>query len=634
MKPYLTMLFVALFSIGLVAQAPNAFWAQMAQFIQANYQKYEYYIPMRDGVKLFTAVYVPKDASATNPYPIMMQRTCYSVAPYGTDQYAIGNLAPSPWMAKEKYIFVHQDVRGRFMSEGIWTNMTPHLVLKKSPTDVDESTDAYDTIDWLLKNVQGHNGRVGQWGISYPGFYTSASAINAHPALKASSPQAPIADFFFDDFHHNGAYTLGYLWNTPLFGIQKKEPTKDFWFNFFDRPTPDSYDFYLKMGPLKNASKYYGADNFFWQELSTHVNYDEFWKKRRIVDHLRNLKHAFLIVGGWFDAEDIYGALTTYKEIEKNNPGIYNSLVMGPFGHGDWAGENGKHMHFQQYFGDSISTFYQREIEAKFFHHFLKGNGTGNTGLPEAYLFDTGKKEWRKFERWPTGVSQKTKMYLQAGGKLNTLAPKAAKSFSEYLSDPAKPVPYTMDIPGSFQITPRNYMSEDQRFAARRPDVLTFETEELSEDMTLGGEIEVKLWVSTTGTDADWVVKLVDVFPGNEPNTPQTPAGVSLAGYQMMVRSEVMRSRFRNSFEKPLPMTPGQLTPITFRLQDVLHTFKKGHKVMIQVQSSWFPLIDLNPQKYVPNIFQANPADYIKATQRVFHQLGKESYVEVEILKL
>jgi uncharacterized protein len=633
MKRFFSFLLVlGLFAPSFAQNASAQFWAQMEQFVKANYQKYEYNIPMRDGVKLFTAVYVPKDASPDRTYPIMMNRTCYSVGPYGIDQYAVNDLGPSPYLVKEKFIFVHQDVRGRYMSEGKWTNMTPHIPNKK-PGEVDESTDAYDSIDWLLKNVKNHNGRVGQWGISYPGFYTSASAIDAHPALKASSPQAPIADFFFDDFHHNGAYTLGYLWNTPLFGIQKNAPTTEDWFKFFDRPTKDSYDFYRRLGPLKNASKYYGPENFFWQELTTHVNYDEFWKKRRIVDHLRNLKHAFLIVGGWFDAEDLYGALTTYKEIEKNNPGIFNSIVMGPFAHGGWSYEQGHHLHHQLYFGDSLATFYQKEIEAKFFIHFLKGSGSNDIDLPDAYMYDTGAKTWKTFAKWPTGTTEKRNLYLLDGGKLGFTAPNQPLSFSQYVSDPAKPVPYTNDVPGSFGITPRNYMSEDQRFAASRPDVLVFETDTLTEDLTLGGEITVKLWVSSTGTDADWVVKLVDVFPGHEQNTPYTPPGVSLSNYHMMVRSEVMRSRFRNSFEKPEPLKPGVLTPVTFKLQDVLHTFKKGHRVQVQVQSSWFPLIDLNPQKYVPNIFQANPSDYIKATQRVYHQAGKASLLEVEVMK-
>jgi uncharacterized protein len=602
----------------------------LSAFIRANYIKYEYQIPMRDGVKLFTVAYVPRDASPQNRYPVMLQRTCYSAGPYGADLYMDAWMAPSETMLREKYIFVHQDVRGRFMSEGQWTNMTPHISAKKTTQDVDESSDTYDTIDWLMKNLPNHNSRVGQWGISYPGFYTSAGMIDAHPALKASSPQAPIGDFWFDDFHHNGAYTLGYFWNTPLFGTQKNAPTPNFWFRFFDRPTPDGYDFYRRLGSLKNGSKYYGADNFFWQELKTHVTYDDFWKKRRILDHLKGIKHAVLVVGGWFDAEDLYGALRTYESVEKQNPGIYNTLVMGPFGHGDWADTQVHHKHHDIYFGDSICQRYQREVEARFFRHFLKGPADGKTGLAEAYMFDTGLKSWTAFEQWPPAKAQTQDWYLLDGEQLGATAPTGKKSYSEYLSDPHKPVPYTADIPGSFQITPRNYMSEDQRFAASRPDVLVFETDPLDKNMTLAGPIEVELFVSTTGTDADWVVKVIDVYPGDTPNSPYTPDHVALGGYQQMVRSEVMRSRFRNSYEKPEPMKPGAITPIRFQLQDVYHTFQKGHRLMVQVQSSWFPLIDLNPQKFVPNIFDADATDYIKATQRIYHEAKYPSKIRVK----
>ncbi|MBD0375855.1 MAG: CocE/NonD family hydrolase [Flavisolibacter sp.] len=603
----------------------------MNAYVKEHYNKFEYQIPVRDGIKLFTAVYVPKDASETARYPIMLNRTPYSVGPYGADKYR-GMIAPSDTMMRSKYIFALQDVRGRYMSEGVWTNMTPHISNKRSNTDVDESTDTWDTIDWLVKNVANNNGKVGQWGISYPGFYTSAGSIDAHPALKAASPQAPIADFFFDDFHHNGAFTQGYFWNFPIFGTYKDKPTPEDWYTLFEKGTEDSYDFYRRSGTLKQLGDKYYSNNFLWQQMSTHPNYDTFWKKRRIVDHLRNLKPAYLVVGGWFDAEDLYGALVTYKEIERNNPGIYNAIVMGPFAHGGWAHEQGHHKHYQIYFGDSIATFYQRNIEATFFDHFLKGPGTGTTGLPEAYMYNTGSKEWQRYEAWPPQRAEKRKLYLQKGEKLGFNAP-TDNSFSEYVSDPKKPVPYTMDIAGSFGITPRNYMSEDQRFAARRPDVLVFETDTLNSDITLAGGITVRLNVSTTGTDADWVVKLIDVYPGYEKNTPYTPQGATLSGYQQMVRSEAMRSRWRNSFEKPEPMMPNKITPITFRLQDVLHTFKRGHRIMVQVQSSWFPLIDLNPQKYVPNIYKAEPADFIKATQRVYHSAANPSYLEVEIVR-
>ena len=620
-----------LFQTLVCAAALFAQQTPLPAYVRENYEKKEYEIPMRDGVKLFTAVYTPKDAAETNKYPFMLNRTCYSIAPYGGKSGKIGDLGPSETMIREKYIFVHQDVRGRYKSEGVWTNMTPHIPNKKNKTETDESSDMYDTMEWLLQNIPFNNGKAGIWGISYPGFYTSASSVDAHPALKACSPQAPIADFFFDDFHHNGAYTLGYFWNTPLFGVQKEKPTTTAWFKFFTKPTPDSYDFFMNMGSLKNGSKYYGAENFFWKELTEHHAYDEFWQKRRIVQHLRNVKPAYLVVGGWFDAEDLYGALTTYKEIEKNNTGAYNTIVMGPFGHGEWSRETGHYKHYQLYMGDSLATWYQRNIEAKFFYHFLKGSGDKNSGLPEATMFNTGVKEWKMFDQWPPAAAQKTNFYFDEKSKLSTVAPKG-NAFSEYISDPAKPVPYTMDIAGSFGITPHNYMSEDQRFAARRTDVLIFQTDSLTEDLTLGGEITVNLQVSTTGTDADWVVKLVDVFPGNAITPAYSAPGTIMGGYQMMVRSEVMRSRFRNSFSKPEPLTPNKITTIKFKLQDVLHTFKAGHRMMIQVQSSWFPLIDRNPQKFVPNIYKAEDSDFIKATHRVYHSAKNASYVEVDVL--
>jgi putative CocE/NonD family hydrolase len=606
----------------------NAF-LKMAAFVKQNYNKSEYQISMRDGIKIYTIVYTPKDASATNTYPMVLNRTPYSVGPYGKDKYT-GYLGPET-MVRDKYIFVNQDVRGRYMSEGVWTNMTPHNPNKKNNKDVDESSDTYDAIDWLIKNVAFNNGRVGQYGISYPGFYSSAGSVDAHPALKAVSPQAPIADFFWDDFHHNGVFTQGYFWNFPIFGTAPAKPAENDWYTLFDKPTPDAYDFYRGHTLKELGDKYY-KNNFLWKEITEHPDYDTFWKSRRIVKYLRNLKPAYLVVGGWYDAEDLYGALTTYKEIEKNNPGVYNVITMGPFGHGDWAQEDVNHKHYQMYFGDSISTFYQKNIEAKFFRHFLKESGDASTGLPEAYMYNTGRKAYEEFSHWPPANAKKQKLFFAAGEKLSFTSPQGS-GFAEYISDPNKPVPYTMDIDGSFGITPRHYMSEDQRFAASRPDVLVFETEPLKESITLGGEISVKLNVSTTGTDADWVVKLIDVFPGDEKNTKYTDKNVTLAGYQHMVRSEIMRSRYRNSFEKPSPMVPGKVTLVNFSLQDVLHTFKAGHKIMVQVQSSWFPAFDLNPQKYVPNIYKADAKDFIKATHRVYYSATAPSFIEVDVIK-
>ena len=603
------------------------------ELVKENYVKAEYDVAMRDGTKLHTIVYSPKDASATNSYPFLMQRTCYSVAPYGVDRYA-GSLGPNKFLMRDKYIFVYQDVRGRYLSEGTWTNMTPHLPNKTKKTDVDEASDTYDTIEWLLKTVPNHNGKVGQWGISYPGFYTIAGALSQHPALKASSPQAPVSDFFFDDFHHNGAYTQGYSLTFPVFGVQTPKPTTEDWFmaSMVQPKTQDGYQFNLDLGPLKNFDQYY-KDNFFWQEHKDHPNYDAFWQKRSILPHLKNVNHAVMTVGGWFDAEDLYGPLEVYKNLNKNNPNAYNTLVMGPFGHGRWSSETGHTLHSNIYFGDSIATFYQREIESKFFNHFLKGAGDGKTGLPEAYLFDTGNKVWKTFDYWPVKAATKKMLYFQPNGALGFETPKKEAGFTEYVSDPLKPVPHTEDNTTTMNFTPFNYMSEDQRFASRRTDVLAFQTEILTDDLTLGGEITVKLNISTTGSDADFFVKLVDVYPGDEKNHAYMPnKNVMLSNYQQMVRSEIMRARFRNSFEKPEPLTPNKITEIKFRLQDVLHTFKKGHRIMVQVQSTAFPLFDRNPQKYVPNIYLANEQDFIKATHRVYHSQATPSGLEVEIL--
>jgi putative CocE/NonD family hydrolase len=599
-------------------------------FAKEHYVKKELYIPMRDGVKLFTAVYIPKEASAEKSFPFMLHRTPYGIGPYGSDAFPF-NMAPGNAMMEEGYIFVHQDVRGRFKSEGTWQNMTPHILYKRSPRDVDESTDTWDTIDWLLKNIQHNNGRAGQWGISYPGFYAAAGSVDAHPALKAVSPQAPVADFFFDDFHHNGAFLQSYFPFFPIVGTTRKEPIDHPWFQDLQRNTDDSYDFFKRMGTVRQAADSLLKENFLWKQVAAHPNYDTFWKKRRITDHYKNLKPAYLIVGGWYDAEDLYGTLTTYKEMEKNNTGIFNSIVMGPFGHGDWAKDEQHTMLHQLYYGDSISGFYQRNIEAKFFRHYLKTDARQAVDLPEAYMFDTGLKEWKTFSSWPARQVAKKRLHLGKDGSLSML-PSAANGFAAYLSDPAKPVPYTMDVPGSFGITPRNYMNEDQRFVSSRPDVLVFEMPVLEKDLTLGGEITVNLQVSTTGTDADWVVKLIDVYPPDEQNTPYTPKNVSLGGYQQLVRGEVMRSRWRNSFEKPEPMIAGKSTKITFKLQDVLHTFKKGHRVMIQVQSTWFPLIDINPQKFVPSIYEAGKNDFIKAIQRVYYG-SQGSFIEVDVLQ-
>jgi hypothetical protein len=586
-------------------------------YMRQQYDKSEYFIPMRDGIKLFTVVYTPKDQS--KKYPILLNRTCYNASGYA-DFKTYGH--PSSYLVRDKYILAFQDVRGRYMSEGTFDNMRPNIP-GNNPKDkkaIDESSDTWDTIDWMIKNIKNNNGRVGMFGISYPGFYTAAAIPDAHPALKASSPQAPISDFFFDDFHHMGAYLQSYTAAFAVFGYQKDKQTKEDWFEdqimrFYAQAPKDGYDFHLRQGPLKNITEKYHYDNFFWQQIIDHPNYDDFWQKRNLLPHLKNARHAIMTVGGWFDAEDLYGPLNIYKTLEANSPAAKNTLVMGPWGHGDWAFEQGKSTHNHIYFGDSISTFYQREIERRFFAYYLKDEGP--LELPEAFMFDTGKKEWRKFDHWPPREYNPLKLYFGDKGKLFVNTPTPQEAVFEYISDPAKPVPYTSQTEG-LTFTPRRFMSDDQRQAARRPDVLTFETDVLTDEVVLAGEIMARLKVSMTGTDADFVVKLIDVYPDDHPNYDHNPKNIVMGGYQQLVRSEVFRGRFRNSFEKPEPFKPNEITDVEFPLQDILHTFKKGHRIMIQIHSTWFPYIDRNPQKYVDNIYKANEDDFIKSTIRVY----------------
>lgn len=595
--------------------------------IKAHYDKKEVYIPMRDGVKLYTAIYTPKDISKDKKYPFLMQRTCYSIAPYGEENFK-KSLGPNSLLEEEKYIFVYQDVRGRYMSEGTFTNMTPQ-VEHKTKKDVDESTDTYDTVDWLVKNIKNNNGKVGQYGTSYPGFYTAVGTVANHPALVASSPQAPISDFFFDDFHHNGAFVMGYFKTFPVFGVQKTKAENKAWYtDQMIRPaSKDGSIFYNELGTVKEATDKYYKDNFFMQEIVNHPNYDSFWQSRNLLPHLKNINHAVMTVGGWFDAEDLAGPLNIYKTIEKTSPKAKNSIVMGPFSHGGWSRESGKHFHNDIYFGDSIATFYQKNIEYKFFNHYLKGNSKNTVALPEAYMFDTGKKEWKEFTTWPPKESSKFNFYLSSNGKLEK--EKAQNNtFSEYYSDPNNPVPSSINYAEYNGFTPRNYMSEDQRFALNRPDVVTFTTDYLTEDITLAGEIMAKLKIASSSSDADFIVKLIDIYPADEPQNADKP-NVLYANYHQMVRSEVMPARFRTSFEKPEALTPNQTTEVNFRLQDVLHTFKKGHKIQIQVQSTWYPMIAVNPQKFLENQYLVKKEDYTKSFIKIFN----DSHIEVEILK-
>jgi putative CocE/NonD family hydrolase len=591
-----------------------------------DYEKYEYMIPMRDGVKLFTSVYVPKDES--EKYPFLITRTPYSSGPYGDQKK--NSLHHSQQFVNEKFIFVFQDVRGKFMSEGKFVNMRPELNDYSDQTKVDESTDTWDTVDWLIKNVSNNNGKVGLWGISYPGFYAAAATIYAHPAIKAISPQAPIADWFFDDFHHHGAFFLPHSFGfISIFGQPRKGPTKE-WGKRFEYPTPDGYEFYLNdMGPLSNANTKYLKDKIpFWNVIIAHPNYDDFWQKRNLLPHLKNIKPAVLIVGGWFDAEDLYGALNIYSSIEKNNPGIHNSIVMGPWRHGGWARSKGDHLG-NVFFSNKPdpSKYFQEEIEYPFFMYYLKDKKKAPKA--EAIMYETGTNKWREFETWPPEEMQKKKLYLSGDGSLDFSIHQGTRDYREFVSDPDIPVPFTQTI--TTRMTPE-YMTDDQRFASRRTDVLTYQTSILENDVTFAGKLEANLFVSTSKTAADWVVKLIDVYPGDYPDNQYTTKGIRMGNYQQMVRSEVFRGRFRNSYERPEPFIPDKVTEVRFPLQDVLHSFKKGHRIMIQIQSTWFPLVDRNPQNYVDNIFMAKSEDFVKAVHRVYANGKNTSYIVVPVL--
>ncbi|HKQ08417.1 MAG TPA: CocE/NonD family hydrolase [Blastocatellia bacterium] len=623
MKAYKTlmaaaMILLAMFSVGA---------AQTADNVRAHYTKYEYLVPMRDGVRLFTSVYVPKDKSQA--YPFLLTRTPYSVAPYGVDFYR-ATLGPSPEFEKEGFIFVYQDARGRYMSEGEFQQVRPFKPDKRGPKDIDESTDTYDTIEWLLKNVADNNGRVGMVGISQPGFHVAASLMDTHPALKCASPQAPTADYYLnDDVYHNGAFMLAAnFWFYSSFRPRRGGPEPPVQRPPFDSGTPDGYDFFLRLGPLAEVNqRLLNGEAGYWQEIIDHPNYDEFWKPRSLWRFMNNVKCAVLNVGGWFDAEDPMGPFHTYRAVEKNNPGATNLLVMGPWSHGGWARGDGDKLGNLN-FGVKTAAFFREQIQFPFFMHYLKDKPAT---LPEAYMFLTGLNEWRALSDWPPKDASPRTMYFQAGGRLGGDAPTGEGTFDEYVSDPNRPVPYLGYIVKGMT---SDYLTEDQRFAAERPDVLVYKSEPLDEDVTIAGPLHVNLNVSTSGTDSDFVVKLIDVYPGDYPQPPApegqpVPANtVRMGGYQQLVRGEPFRGKFRNGFDKPQPFVPGQPAAIHFATPDVYHTFRKGHRMMVQVQSSWFPVVDRNPQKFM-DIPKAAAADFQKATERVYRARNLSSSITV-----
>jgi uncharacterized protein len=673
-------------------------------FVKANFDKVEAMIPMRDGVKLYTAIYIPKDHS--HPYPFLMERTPYSAGPYGDTLYR-GSLGPNRTLMHEMSIFVYQDVRGRYMSEGQFQEMTPArkdphnaLPAKKrkgaggaggasaatggggagtgvgssggagssaaaagsADQQTDESSDTWDTVDWLLKNVKNNNGKVGIWGISYPGFYASASLPDAHPAIKAVSPQAPVTDEFIgDDANHNGAFFL--LDNFDFdnfFDVKRPVPVKNYGGNIFNVEYSDAYRFFLDLGPLKNSNKpeYFNNQGKIWNEYLAGSTYGDYWQARNIRPHLTNIRPAVLVVGGWFDAEDMFGSLRTYEAIEHQSPNNDNHIIMGPWTHGGWAG--GSWTKFGPLdFGQNVNDYYH-VIETNFFNHYLKDTPT--LSLPEATVYQTGTNQWKEYAAWPPAEAKPVKFFLQEKGGLATGAGTGSGAgaagagvatgagataagtgagsgaagvgagtgatgnagFDEYVSDPAHPVPY---IDGIHAGRDNQYIVTDQRFAAARPDVLSYETEPLTDSLTVTGRLKADIFLSSTGTDADLIVKLIDVLPGSEPGITATAP----AGYQRLVRAEVFRCKFRNSFERPEPLVPGQPAEVTFNMNEIAHTFKKGHRIMVQVQSSWFPLVDINPQTFV-NIPTAGEADFQKATIRIWHDPAHPSGITLPVL--
>ncbi len=596
--------------------------------IRARYTKYEFRIPMRDGAKLFTAVYLPKDAAPSKKYPFLIERTPYSVRPYGADNYP-KRLGPARSFVADGFIFVYQDVRGRFQSEGKFIEVTPHKEVKKGTQDVDESTDTYDTIDWLLKNGPNNNGKAGIYGISYPGFYAAAGMPDSHPALKACSPQAPVTDLYMgDDAYHNGAFMLEanfgfYTFFKPRAGLEY--PPKA-WDNF-DYGTNDGYDFYLAMGPLSNAKKLYLKDsNFYWDDQVRHPNYDEFWKSRNISAHMKNVHCAVMTVGGLFDAEDLQGPYKIFNSVATMSPDTPNRIVEGPWVHGGWAYTNGDHLGPVNFAGDN-SAYFNNQVLLPFFQQYLKD--AGDAKLPSALIFETGTNVWRRYETWPPKNTQTKTLFLQSGGTLTFEPANEKPGYDEYVSDPSHPIPFVETQSTS---VPQTYMDADQRFASKRPDVEVYQTEPLEEDITVAGSVSPKLWVSSSGTDSDFVVKLIDVYPMNYPDPLPNPRDVHMGGYQQLVRGEPFRAKFRSSFEKPEPLESNKPTAIHFDLPSINHTFRRGHRIMVQIQSTWFPLIDRNPQKFL-NIPDAKPEDFQKATQRVYRGGEHASAIVLPVLK-
>lgn len=632
-------LFALLFtSVSLFAQTP----AVDSAWLVNNYTKREVYITMRDGVKLYTIIYEP---TARGKHPILINRTPYSIAPYGEGIYkAVWNNHYMNYF-RENYIMVMQDVRGKFMSEGEFMDVRPfnpklHNLPGRPPAptktkDIDEATDTYDAIDWLVKNTKNNNGRAGIYGISYPGFYAAMGAMCGHPALKASSPQAPVTEWFKgDDFHHNGVFMMMDAFNFySSFGKPRRQITTKY-ATGYQYTTNDNYQFYLSMGAIKNLATAIGDSISFWKDLYNHPNYDQFWQVRNTRKFTQYISPgvATLVVGGLFDAEDCFGAWSLYKSIE-NKADNNNKIVMGPWSHGGWARGSGEYLGNVR-FGLKNSEYYQKNIEIPFFNYYLQGKGNSYS-IPEASIFFSGANKWRKFSQWPPAGEKVKAIYLHADGALSYSAPtENGNLYRKYTSDPAKPVPYAE---GVHMGRTNEYMTDDQRFAARRPDVLVYSTDTLKEDITLAGPLVADLYASISTTDADFVVKLIDVFPDNFTYNDSVDGKgngkpYTMGGYQMMVRGEIMRGRYRNSFENPEAFTPNAITEVEYRLPDVAHVFKKGHRIMVQVQSTWFPLADRNPQQFV-NIYTSENSAFIASDIKIWCDKDHPSRILLPVLR-
>ena len=575
-------------------------------------------VPARDGVRLNTDIFSPKDAAG--PMPFLITRTPYGLR-NDTNGFALTLRGAYRELVDEGFIFVFQDIRGRHKSEGEFEMLRPPRDQRDAKA-IDEGTDTYDTIEWLLKNVPGNNGRAGMLGISYPGWLVTMGIIEPHPALKAASPQAPVADMFLgDDFHHNGAFRLSYGFEYAAL-LETGRTNYSFKFD-----KADTYEWYLALGPLKNANaKYFKGSLPTWNNYVAHPNYDAFWQRQAAWQHLREPKVATLTVAGWWDQEDFYGPLKTYSSLEKRDSNNVNRIVIGPWKHGSWSGGGSSLGPLQ--FGSDTARYFRKDVQAPFFAALLKDKGPH--GLPEALTFQTGANEWKRYDAWPPkkGFTER-KLYFREGGRLSFDAPASGsdKEFDTYISDPARPVPYrTRPIEPTYGPGSRwsEWLLENQRHVHNRPDVMSYVSDPLAEDTVIAGEAVAHLFAATSGTDSDWIVKLIDVFPDDHPRP-------EMQGYQLMVANEVFRGRFRKSFEKPEPLRPNVPAEFTWSLLALNHSFQKGHRLMVQVQSTWFPLIDRNPQKYVKNIFEADEKDFTPATQRIYRSRKLPSHIAVSV---